>query len=109
MAENWNFAFNIGAKDSNECAVISQSKGRRTGHHGEKIIKIEGAYSRIVGADSEYRLDSGRIVSAKDFQQAGHDSENPAKNVAAAAAATYVAPTMSDNGEDEEDDIDAGA
>jgi len=77
VGENWNFAFMIGNKDQNECCVISQTKGRRMPGAKDKILLIEGAFSRVRDTAGAYVLDNNRIVPASDFYAAGHDIQTP--------------------------------
>ncbi len=78
VAENWNFALNIGCKDGNDCVVVSQSKGRRTGSMREKIMKINGLLSKVEDVSAQYRLDNGRIVDVKEYEMAGNSAEQQA-------------------------------
>jgi hypothetical protein len=67
--ENCVYGFMVGTQTKDHLAVMACVKQRRSGKREPIVIKIDGAFGRVLGTDGAYRIDRGRIVSTKDLNK----------------------------------------
>lgn len=71
FGENAHFSFNVGTTDGNNMAVMSCTKHRRRPPEPYQVIKIDGAFGRVLSTDGRYVVDpsTNRIVEAGDLRK----------------------------------------
>lgn len=67
--ENCVYGFMVGTQTKDHLAVLACVKQRRSEKREPVVIRIDGAFGRVLGTDGAYRLDRGRIVSARDLHK----------------------------------------
>ncbi len=67
--ENCVYGFMVGTQTKDHLAVMACVKQRRSEKREPVVIRIDGAFGRVLGTDGAYRIDRGRIVSARDLHK----------------------------------------
>ncbi len=67
--ENCVYGFMVGTQTKDHLAVMACVKQRRSGKREPIVIRVDGAFGRVLGTDGAYRIDRGRIVSTKDLNK----------------------------------------
>lgn len=74
--ENMNYGFMLGTKTKDQLAILTNGKQRRSEARQDKVVRIDGKFSRILDTNHDYRIDQGKIVPAKDYALVAEDDDD---------------------------------
>lgn len=68
FSENMAYTFMLGTKTKDHLAMLTNAKQRRSEARQDRVVRIDGKFSRIIDAGDEFRNDNGKIIPLSHYR-----------------------------------------